>query len=71
VITTGRARMYAKIREFRVKMAAVEHQRNLETQTDKFPNCRGTFDDCPSAEELGKANAIPRVCKICPVYSEK
>ncbi len=37
-------------------------------QKRKYPECRGTFPDCP--EEIRQDN-VADVCKICPLYNKK
>ncbi len=40
---------------------------------DKFPHCRGTFDSCPTEEELKIAlenKMVLPVCGKCPVFHE-
>ena len=47
-----------------------EEQQRIEGK-DKFPNCRGNFDTCPSEEELKSAlekKMAPAVCGNCPVF---
>jgi hypothetical protein len=66
--------MYDRMKEFRVRMSAIEHQKFKDQQSDKFPHCRGLFDDCPSEEEFNQAlkdKVILRKCKICPNYIDK
>lgn len=41
--------------------------------SDSFPHCRGTFDTCPSEEEINKLLAekkAPTICGKCPVFIE-
>ncbi len=41
--------------------------------SDNFPSCRGTFDICPSEEELknlSEKKMAPRRCGRCPVFLE-
>ena len=52
---------------------AKDAQKDKELQLDKFPHCRGTFDDCPTEEELKAAlekKMAPVVCGKCPIYED-
>ncbi len=31
----------------------------------KFPNCAGTFPDCPAEV---KPDAVPDACRLCPMF---
>ncbi len=36
----------------------------------KFPECRGSYPDCPDEETIKKAlkeKRLPKECKLCPV----
>lgn len=43
----------------------------------KFPNCAGTYPDCPQREELSKyikskeIEDLPAVCRACPIFFKK
>ncbi len=70
----GRGRMYERQKEFNNRMQFVEHQKtkNIEIK-DKFPHCRGTFDTCPTEEDLSSAlekKMAPSVCGSCPVFEK-
>ena len=43
---------YERYGRFKIEMAAKESREKKELCGEKFPRCRGTFDTCPSEEEL-------------------
>ncbi len=43
----------------------LREQKAFESRTGKFPNCRGTFPDCPETIDV---NNPPEQCKKCPKY---
>ncbi len=67
-------RRYQIIKRYELARKAREYQEKKELQSDKYPHCRGTFDDCPSEAEMNEAlkqKVVLRKCKICPSYTEK
>ncbi len=42
----------------------LREQKEFEARTGKFPECRGTFPDCP--KEIPE-NTVPEQCKKCPM----
>jgi len=47
----------------------VTEQKEFDARTGKFPDCRGTFPDCPEIidEKNPRANA-PEQCRKCPKF---
>lgn len=53
---------------------ANDAQRTKDKKMNIFPHCRGTFDNCPTEEELNsmvKEKKAPRICGQCPAFQEK
>ena len=52
---------------------AKNHERDKQRETDKFPHCRGTFDTCPTEEELNsllEKKMAPQRCGRGPIFHE-
>ena len=58
----------------RIKMVLARQGKLTQNEENtKFPGCRGTFDTCPTEEELNsflEKKLAPRRCGRCPVFHE-
>src|SRR3989338_3530436 len=64
---------YERYGRFKIEMAAKESREKKELCGEKFPRCRGTFDTCPSEEELKnllEKKMAPQRCGRCPIFHE-
>ncbi|MGB9749086.1 MAG: hypothetical protein ACP5OZ_04365 [Candidatus Woesearchaeota archaeon] len=43
----------------------LREQKTFESRTGKFPNCKGTYPDCPESIDQ---NNPPEQCRKCPKY---
>ncbi|MEM0230841.1 MAG: hypothetical protein QXW00_02750 [Candidatus Woesearchaeota archaeon] len=47
----------------------VTEQKEFEMRTGRFPECKGTFPDCPEeVNEKTKREEAPEVCRKCPKF---
>ena len=62
---------YNRIQGMTTDLRAKRYRDKILEGNDKFPHCRGTFDTCPTEEELKIAldkKMAPERCGRCPVY---
>lgn len=64
---------YRRIERMKVEIAAKHNKLGKELEINKFPHCRGTFDTCPTEEQLNsllEKKLAPQRCGRCPVFHD-
>jgi hypothetical protein len=65
---------YKRFKQFETRIKAKEHAEKIKIKCSMFPHCRGTFDNCPTEDELNsmmKEKKAPRICGQCPAFQER
>ena len=64
---------YNRISRMKNEINARNVKQNKDIIDSKFPHCRGTFDTCPTEEEINsllEKKLAPQRCCRCPIFHE-